>query len=162
MKKLLLLIIVVAATGLAIAAESDGQLHGTVNLDYNSRYIWRGFDYYANDHSAVQASADVSLYGTGFGVKVLSRRAISSGFENSENLNVTLYYGNSIFGEESYKTNYTVEDLEGWTLTRLDEALSHVNMTKRLVKPISDMSPGQATFNKNAEMDSLYMQGIQK
>ena len=81
MKKLLVLIIVVAATGLAVAAESDGQLHGTIKADYTSRFIWRGYDAYGNNHSAIQPSADIDLFGTGFGVNVWSSRANGSGFE---------------------------------------------------------------------------------
>lgn len=103
MKKLLLLIIVVAATGLTIAAESDGQLHGTINLDYNSRYIWRGYDAYKNDHSAFQPSVDLDLFGTGFGLNIWSSRANGSGFENSEWLTYTLYYGTMLFAEEDLR-----------------------------------------------------------
>jgi hypothetical protein len=104
MKKLLLLIIVVAAAGLAIAAESDGQLHGTIDATYNSRFIWRGYDAYGNNHSAFQPSVDLDLYGTGFGLNVWSSRANGSGFENSEWLTYTAYYGTMLFAEESYAT----------------------------------------------------------
>lgn len=111
MKKLLLLIIVVAASGLAIAAESDGQLHGTIDATYNSRFIWRGYDAYKNNHSAIQPSVDLDLFGTGFGVNIWSSRANGSGFENSEWLTYTLYYGNMLFAEEDYAIAYKA----GWT-----------------------------------------------
>jgi len=104
MKKLLLLIIVVAASGIAAAAESDGQLHGTIDVTYNSRFIWRGYDAYGNNHSAIQPSVDLDLFGTGFGVNVWSSRANGSGFENDEWLTYTLYYGTMFFAEENYAT----------------------------------------------------------
>ena len=110
MKKGILLVaaILLSVAGLAPAQESG--LSGTIDVTYLSSYIWRGFDYYANDHSAIQASIDLDLYGTGFGVKVLSRRAISAAYENAENLNVTLYYSNGLFEGETYATAYTA----GW------------------------------------------------
>lgn len=106
MKKLSLLMIIVAATGLSIAAESDGELHGTINAMYNSRYIWRGYDAYKNNHSAFQPSIDLDLFGSGFGVNVWSSRANGSGFENSEWLTYTLSYGNMLFADEQYATAY--------------------------------------------------------
>jgi hypothetical protein len=111
MKKLLLLIIVVAATGLAIAAESDGQIHGTIDATYTTRFIWRGYDAYKPNHSAIQPSVDLDLFGTGFGVNVWSSRANGSGFENSEWLTYTLYYGGMLFAEEDYAIAYKA----GWT-----------------------------------------------
>jgi len=106
MKKLCLLIIVLCAFGVTMAAEGDGQLHGTVNAMYNSRFIWRGYDAYGNNHSAFQPSVDLDLFGTGFGVNVWSSRANGSGFENSEWLTYTVYYGNMLFAEENYATAY--------------------------------------------------------
>jgi hypothetical protein len=108
MKKLLLLIIIVAATGISFAAESDGQLHGTLNAMYNSRFIWRGYDAYGDDHSAFQPSVDLDLFGSGFGVTVWSSRANGSGFENSEWLTYTIHYSGVLFPEESYMTCYKV------------------------------------------------------
>ncbi len=108
MKKLLLLIIIVAASGISIAAESDGQLHGTLSAMYNSRFIWRGYDAYKENHSAFQPSLDLDLFGTGFGLNIWSSRANGSGFENSEWLTYTLNYGNVLFPDESYMTAYKV------------------------------------------------------
>ena len=108
MKKLLLLIIVVAAAGLAMAAEPDGQIHGTIKADFVSRFIWRGYDAYGPNHSAIQPSVDLDLFGTGFGLNVWSSRANRSGFENSEWLTYTLYYANMLFADEAYATAYKV------------------------------------------------------
>lgn len=108
MKKLLLLTIIVAAARLSMAAEPDGELHGTINAAYNSRFIWRGYDAYGSNHSAFQPSVDLDLFGSGFGVNIWSSRANGSGFENSEWLTYTLYYGGLLFADEQYMTAYKV------------------------------------------------------
>ncbi|TFG49050.1 MAG: hypothetical protein E4H40_03595 [Candidatus Brocadiia bacterium] len=111
MKKgiLVLALILLCTAGLAVAAEKE--LTGTIDVTYNSRYIWRGFDLYTNDHSEIQPSIDLDLYGTGLHAKVWMSRANGSGFENQEEFDYTLYYVNSLFEGETYKTNYTI----GWT-----------------------------------------------
>jgi hypothetical protein len=109
-KKGILLIAVILLSTAGLAQAQEGELSGTVDLTYLSSYIWRGFDYYADDHSAYQASIDVDLYGTGFGVKVIHRRAISAPYENAEGLDVALYYGDSVYEGQTYVTNYTA----GW------------------------------------------------
>jgi len=101
-------VILLSATGLVNAQEPE--LHGTFDFTYMSSYIWRGFDYYADDHSAMQTSLDLNLYDTGLGVKVGYTRAINGGFENSQRIHVALYYGNDLFEGEPYATNYTT----GW------------------------------------------------
>jgi hypothetical protein len=75
-----------------------------------SSYIWRGFDYYADDHSAFQTSIGIDLYGTGVGVDVGYTRAISGGFENAQTISVGLNYSNTFCEAETYATNYKV----GW------------------------------------------------
>jgi hypothetical protein len=105
----LVVVILLAATGLAQAQE--GELHGVVDVTYQSKYIWRGFDIYG-DKSATQATVDLDLLGTGFGLSVMGHRANSSGYENSERWDYTLYYQNRMFGDESYATNCRL----GWVL----------------------------------------------
>jgi uncharacterized protein (TIGR02001 family) len=109
MKKGLLVIvtIILAMTGMAKAQDAD--LHGSFNLTYQSKYVWRGFDIY-DDKSAVQTSLDLDLFGSGFGVSVTGHRANSSGFENGERWDYNLYYGNRLFGDECYAINYRL----GW------------------------------------------------
>ena len=101
-------VILLGAAGLAQAQE--GELHGTFDLTYSTRYIWRGFDLYDDDHSVIRPSIDLDLFGTGFGTKVLWARPTGSGNENNEWLNYTIYYSNSLYEGESYVTDYTV----GW------------------------------------------------
>ena len=105
---LLAAVILLSAAGLVQAQE--GELGVTLDVTYLSSYIWRGFDVYNNNNSAIRPSIDIDFYGTGFGVTVLSSRANIGGFENREELDFTLYYYNSLFEGETYATDYRV----GW------------------------------------------------
>lgn len=110
MKKGILLTVVGLLTTTGLVQAQERQLSGTLDVTYLTSYIWRGFDYYANDHSAFQPSVDVDLYGTGFGVNVQWSRAISAPYENAERIAIALYYANSLFEGERYATDYKV----GW------------------------------------------------
>ncbi len=93
-----------------IVQAQDGELHGSVDMTYLSKYIWRGFDVYP-DKSSVQPSIDLDLFGTGFGANVTGHRANASGFEKTERWDYTLYYQNGLFQDEAIATMYRV----GWT-----------------------------------------------
>jgi len=110
MKKRILLVTVILLSIAGLVQAQNDQLSGTVDITYLSSHIWRGFDYYANDHSAIQPGVNIDLYNTGFGIKVLHSRAVSAPFENAEFINLTLYYGDNLFIDETYTTNYTA----GW------------------------------------------------
>lgn len=111
MKKGILLaaVILLSTAGFAQAQE---ELSGTIDVTYLSAYMWRGFDRYPGAHGegAIQPSIDLDLYGTGFGLNVLWSRANAGGFENAEELDLTLSYSSSCFDYETYATDYTV----GW------------------------------------------------
>jgi len=109
-RKGILLVVAVLLGTFGTAQAQEDELGITLDVTYLSSYIWRGIDKYAEGHSAIQSSINVDLYGTGFGLKVLNSRANGSGFENSEELDVTLYYGDSLFEGETYVTNCTT----GW------------------------------------------------
>jgi len=104
-KKGILLVAVVLLSAVSFAQAEEGELTGTIDVTYLSSYIWRGFDYYADGHSAIQPSIDLDLYGTGFGINVLWSRAIGGEFENAERISTTLYYANSINGTD-YKVGW--------------------------------------------------------
>ncbi|MBN2136921.1 MAG: hypothetical protein JW720_03865 [Sedimentisphaerales bacterium] len=110
MKNYVLFMVLVSLLGTTVACGGggDGQLHGTLDLTYVSRYIWRGYDAYANNHSAFQPSLDLDLFGTGFGFTTWWSRANGSGFEKSEWLTFTPYYRNRLFADTSYVTNYKI------------------------------------------------------
>jgi hypothetical protein len=85
-----------------------GGLRGVIDVSYVSRFIWRGYDVYANNHSAFQPSIDLDLFGTGFGLNVWMSRANGSGFEDSEWLAYTAYYKGAFFVDEAYATHYKI------------------------------------------------------
>ena len=106
MRKGILLAAVISLITAGLVYAQEGELTGTIDITYLSSYIWRGFDCYAEDHSAVQPSIDLDLWGSGFGLKVMSSRAIHSGFEDKEELDFTLYYKDLLCEAETYATFY--------------------------------------------------------
>ena len=111
MKKGILLTaaILMVVSSLATAQEVEpAELKATLDVSYVSRFIWRGFDAYANDHSAIQPSVNLDLFGTGFGANVWMSRANGGGFENAEWLDYTLYYNNTLCPDQDYATYYQV------------------------------------------------------
>jgi hypothetical protein len=92
-----------------IAQAQDSELHGSVDMTYQSKYIWRGFDIY-NDKSAFQPSLDLDLFGTGLGVNVMGHMANASGHVDGERWDYSLYYQNGINMDETYAMMYRV----GW------------------------------------------------
>ena len=105
-KVLLATIVLLAATALA---QAQDELHGFIDLTYQSKYLWRGIDVYG-DKSAIQPTLMLDLYGTGLGFSVEGHRANSSGHELTERWDFTLFYKNALFMDESYAMQY----LLGW------------------------------------------------
>jgi len=108
-----------------VVQAQEGELHGSVDLTYLSKYIWRAFDVFG-DKSAVQPSIDLDLFGTGLGVNVTGHRANASGFETSERWDYTLYYQNGLYQDEAYATMFRL----GWTYFNYPDA------------PLDGMPPG--------------------
>jgi len=100
---LLIAMLILCTVGLAQA--QDNELHGSVGVTYQSKYIWRGFDIFG-DKSAIQPAVDLDLYGTGFGINVMGHRANASGFENGERWDYSLYYAGTLMEGDLYQTNY--------------------------------------------------------
>jgi hypothetical protein len=109
MKKqgILLVAVVLFCMGSYAQAQSS-ELHGSVDFTYQSKYVWRGFDVYA-DKSAMQLGLDVDLFDTGFGLNILGHRANASGFENAERWDYNLYYQNIVAKEEPYALMYRLD-----------------------------------------------------
>jgi hypothetical protein len=105
MKKEGILLITVVLLSMAGFAHAQDELHGTIDFTYQSKYVWRGFDIYG-DKSAIQPSIDLDLFGSGFGLNIAGHRANSSGFEDTERWDYMLYYGNKLFEDEVYATNW--------------------------------------------------------
>jgi len=118
LKKGILLTAVVLLSAAGLTRAQEGELTGSVNATYLSSYLWRGYDWYEEDHSAIQFGTDLNLFDTGFGFRVVGTRANGSGDgilgvpnESLERWAWTLYYSNSVLEDATYTTNYTV----GWT-----------------------------------------------
>jgi hypothetical protein len=116
-----------------LAQAQEGQLSGSFNVTYLSTYVWRGFDMYPNNRGAMQASVDVDLYETGFGIGLLWSRAFGSGFENAEELDLTLSYGNNIFEGESFATDYRF----GWVYYNLPDTPPRLGHMQELFASLS-------------------------
>ncbi len=106
-EKTILVVTLVSLSMVGFVRAQEGELHGAVDLTYQSKYVWRGFNVFG-DKSAIEASVDLDLYGTGFGCNLTGHRANSSGYENFERWDYTLYYRNKLFQDETYATDYMV------------------------------------------------------
>ncbi len=136
-KRILVGVVVLLAVG-GLAQAQDGDLHGAVGLTFQSKYIWRGIDVYA-DKSAIQPSLMLDLYGTGFGLSVDAHRANSSGFETTERWDYTLFYKNVICPDESYAMQY----LLGWRYFHFPDA------------PL-DLPPALSSFSGEIDLQELH------
>jgi hypothetical protein len=116
MKQIVLFVAIILMAA-AVPVRAQGELHGAVDVTYQSKYLWRGIDVY-DDKSAIQPSVILDLYGTGFGVSVEGHRANSSGFETTERWDYTLFYKNALFADESYATQYLI----GWRYFNFPDA----------------------------------------
>ncbi|MHC4394089.1 MAG: TorF family putative porin [Planctomycetota bacterium] len=109
MKKGILLTAVVLLSAVSLVQAEEGKLGATYDITFVSRYIWRGQDRYAPNVTGIQQNLDIDFYGTGLGVNIFSSRANTAGFENLEELDITLYYCNTAF-EGAATMDYTL----GW------------------------------------------------
>jgi hypothetical protein len=106
-REILTSLVIFLALGCLSYAEQmqEPALHGSVDVTFTGKYVWRGFDVYG-DKSAIHPSIDLDLCGTGFGLNIIGHRANSSGFELTERWDYSLYYLGNLFQGESYETIY--------------------------------------------------------
>jgi hypothetical protein len=104
---LLTAVVLFCATSLIQA--QDSELHGSFDLTYQSKYVWRGFTIFGSK-GAIQPSLDVDLFGSGFGVNVMGHISTSSGYVNGERWDYSLYYQNMLFPDEAHAMMYRL----GW------------------------------------------------
>ena len=109
MKKMLALVVLCGLVPAASAVDVFGTDVGvTVDVEYMSRYIWRGFNKMGSS-PVWMPSVDFDL-GGGFGASLLAAYGHNSGNVNATEYQYTLYYGNSVLQGDAWKTDYTV----GW------------------------------------------------
>lgn len=121
MRQAVVLMVLMAVAGAAPGQDWEGDLvgvdhnvDGMIGVAWDSQYIWRGFDVF-DDESAVHILGDLNF--SGFGLSAAGHRANSSGFEDRERWDYTLYYQNGAFLGEPYATNFRF----GWVYYNFPE-----------------------------------------
>jgi hypothetical protein len=147
MRKGLLVSVGVLLAAVSMVDAQESGLHGWINVEFNSKYIWRGFDVY-DDHAAIHPSVNLDLFGTGFGINAVAHRANSSGFELNERWDYNFYYQNRMFTDKSYATNYRVgyvyynyPDRTSHTTQSIDLQEVHVIFSWPNILPVKGLVP---------------------
>jgi hypothetical protein len=108
MKKEIMVAILVLFGAIApVLAQDINDLHGTVGVTYDTKYVWRGILVYGAD-SAIHPFIDLDLMGSGFHLEVVGHRANASGHETGERWDYSLYYMNALNAGETWETRYMV------------------------------------------------------
>ncbi len=108
MQKTVLSVAVILLSVVSFVRGEQNKLGTVLDVTYVSRYIDKGYDCYPENHSGIQSSIALDLYGSGFGVKITNFRANGGNFENCEKINYRVYYHNSFFEDQTYATNYNI------------------------------------------------------
>lgn len=82
-------------------------LRATVGVTWDSKYIWRGFDLF-DGKSVTHMMVDLNLWDTGFGIGAVGHRANTSGFEDRERWDGTVYYQGSLGEGQVLATNFRI------------------------------------------------------
>ena len=118
MRNMLLYVAIVSlCSGTGMSASKDIELlgfgmdvHGAVEVAYQTKYIWRGFDIY-DDDPAMQVTAGLTdIMGSGIGVAFAGHVATGVGHTTEERLDFSVYYADSIFNGEVFAAAYRL----GW------------------------------------------------
>lgn len=88
-------------------AEDEEKLGITLDLTYVSKWLSKGVEAYGQKGGLFK-TVDFDLYNTGFGVKVIHRNSISSGYVDKERFDFRPYYKNKFFEGEPHQTNYNI------------------------------------------------------
>jgi len=155
MKKQMLISAVVLLTVTAMGyAQDQGmgmtqgpQIQGTASLTFTGKYVWRGFNVFGAK-SAVHPMVDLFMPDCSVGLSVEGHRANSSGYENSERWDYSLYYLGKMFPGESYEMNYRLAyvyynypDLSSHSTGSIDLHEGHAVMSFPKVTGIEGLVP---------------------
>ena len=102
------LVVCFAMASLTMAQDGFGSIYtvtGSVDVAYQSLYMWRGFDAMGGK-SAFQITGDVSVTGTGFGLTAAMHRANSSGMELNERWAFNPYYQGTFMSDTPTAVDY--------------------------------------------------------
>ena len=105
-KTKILMIVMILLIAVPLAQAEEGELGVTLDVTYVSRYIFRGMDLAASNHSAFQPSIDIDLWGTGFGFNIWHTQ--SRKHVNDQELDFTVYYGNTLMEGDALQTDYAL------------------------------------------------------
>lgn len=109
MKRLLFYLTLTLLSTTVLTQAQENKLGVTLDVTYLSSYLDKGFDTYGpGGHSGIQSSINLDLYSTNFGINITQFKANSSGFENDEMIDYTIYYENTLFQNEIYATDYKI------------------------------------------------------
>ncbi len=106
-KEIMVAILVLFGAVAGVFAQDINDLHGTVGVTYDTKYVWRGIVVYGSQ-SAIHPFIDLDLMGSGFHLEVVGHRANSSGFEELERWDYSLYYMNALNPGDTWETRYMV------------------------------------------------------
>ena len=105
MKKAMLLSTVILLVFMSLGYAQEPQIQGKFDLTYSSKYVWRGFNVYGSK-SAIHPTLDLFCPTTSMGLSVEGHRANSSGYENIERWDYSLYYLGKMFAGEAHEMNF--------------------------------------------------------
>jgi len=94
-----IIVLLLSTAGFAELAENNSpekKLSFTYDITYMSRYMTHGTQGYGQK-GALLNSIDVNLYDSGFGIRVLHRNAIGSGYAAKQRFEYMPYYRNQLF-----------------------------------------------------------------
>lgn len=92
MKQYTFFLLVILFVTRLTAGEHNNQPVVIVDITYASRYIDKGTDVFANNHSVLMPGIGIDLFATGFGISVVGFHANSGGFENAFKMEHSVYY----------------------------------------------------------------------
>jgi len=118
----LMLLTILTTSAITLAPEEGEKIGITLDTTYVSKWLSRGRECYSED-GAFFETIDLDLWKTGFGLAVTHRSATDSGWVNMQRMDYKVYYGNSIFDDKAYKTNYKV----AWVYENWYDKLANAN-----------------------------------
>lgn len=147
MKKEILIGVVILLAAVSSGYAQEGELHGSIDATFTSKYVWRGIDIF-DDHAAIHPSVDLDLFGTGLGFSAVGHRANASGFEAGERWDYTLYYLGGLYQDEPYATKYRLAyvyynfpDMSSHQASSMDLQEMHAVLSFPNILPVEGLVP---------------------
>lgn len=107
MRKRILLSTVLLLLAAGMAQAEEGELGVTLDVSYWSKWLSKGAYGYGG-HGGLFKTLDLDLYGTGFGLNIKHRNALSSGYVDKQRIDWRPYYKSQLFEGETYAMAYNL------------------------------------------------------